>query len=255
MAKQLEYDAFISYRHLPLDMAVAERTQKLLENYRAPHSLGKGHKRRIERIFRDQTELPTSGDLDNAIQRALQSSRFLIIVLSRELKESKWCMEEIRSFKEAHGGKIDHILPILIDGEPDESIPDILRHEIRKIVHEDGTEEMTEVEVEPLCCDVRADSMKGALKKLKAEFLRLAAPMLEVGYDDLYQRHMRAKRRRITIITASTIALLLSVISVISYFSYQTYRAQQRYQSNLVDNYAQRGANQITAGDLEQAMM
>lgn len=255
MGKQWEYDAFISYRHLPPDMAVAERTQKLLENYRTPRSLKNIHKRRIERIFRDQAELPTSGDLDNALQRALHASRFLIVVLSRKLKESKWCMEEIRSFKEAHDGKIDHILPILVDGDPDESIPDILRHETRKIVHEDGTEEMAEVEVEPLCCDVRANSTKGSLKKLKTEFLRLAAPMLEVGYDDLYQRHMRVKRRRATLITASTIALLLSVISVISYFSYQTYQAQQRYQSNLVDNYAQQGATQITDGDWEQAMM
>lgn len=255
MAKQWEYDAFISYRHLPLDMAVAERTQKLLENYRMPHSLEKGYKRRIERIFRDQTELPTSGDLDNAIQRALQSSHFLIIVLSRKLKESKWCMEEIRSFKEAHGGKIDHILPILVDGQPDESIPDILRHETRKIVHEDGTEEMAEVEVEPLCCDVRANSTKGALKKLKTEFLRLAAPMLEVGYDDLYQRHMRAKRRKAAFIAASTTVLLLSVVSVISYFSYQAYQARQRYHSNLVDNYTQQGAMHITDGDWEQAMM
>lgn len=255
MVKQWEYDAFISYRHLPLDMAVAERAQNLLENYRVPHSLKKEHKCRIERIFRDQAELPTSGDLDNALQRALQSSRFLIIVLSRKLKESKWCMEEIRSFKEAHGGKIDHILPILVDGEPEESIPDILRHETRKIVHEDGTEEMAEVEVEPLCCDVRANSTKGTLKKLKTEFLRLAAPMLEVGYDDLYQRHMRLKRRKATIFAASTISLLLSIITVISYFSYQTYQAQQRYQNNLVDNYAKQGAVQITNGDWEQAMM
>lgn len=255
MAKESDYNAFISYRHLPLDQAVAERTQKLLENYRAPRSLGKGKKRRIERIFRDQTELPTSGDLDDALQRALLTSDFLIVVLSRELKNSRWCMEEIRTFKRAHGGKISHILPILAEGEPSESIPDILLHETRKILREDGSEELIEVDVEPLCCDVRAGSVKGSLKKLRTEFLRLAAPMLGVGYDDLYQRHMRMFRRRVTAIAASTVALLLSVLSVISYFAYQTYQAQQRYQSNLVDTYAQQGAAQITNGDWEQAMM
>ena len=31
MTKHWEYDAFISYRHLPLDQTVAARTQKLLE--------------------------------------------------------------------------------------------------------------------------------------------------------------------------------------------------------------------------------
>ena len=121
MPETYEYDAFISYRHLPLDHAVADRTQKLLEAYRPPRGLGKD---RIGRLFRDQTELPTSGDLDDALQRALASSRFLIAILSPRLKESKWCMEEIRSFKEAHGGKIDHILPVLVEGEPADSIPD-----------------------------------------------------------------------------------------------------------------------------------
>ena len=255
MAEHWEYDAFISYRHLELDQAVADRLQKLLESYRAPRSLGKNHKLRIGRIFRDRTELPTSGDLDNALQQALLSSEFLIVILSRKLKESIWCMEEIRTFKEAHGGRINRILPILVDGEPSESLPDILRYETREVKRPDGQVEKVEVAVEPLCCDVRADSIKGSLKKLKVEFLRIAAPMLGVGFDDLYQRHARRKRRNAVIASSSIIALLTAVLSVISYFAYQTYQAQLRYEGNLVDTYARQGAAQITAGDYEQAMM
>lgn len=255
MQEHWEYDAFISYRHLPLDQAVADRVQKLLENYRAPRSLGKDHERRIRKIFRDRTELPTSGDLDDALQRALASSRFLIVVLTRELQESRWCMEEIRSFKEAHGGRIDHILPILADGEPDESIPDILRHETRQIVLADGTAQAVEAEVEPLCCDVRSDSTRGVMKKLRTEFLRLVAPILGVGYDDLYKRHLRRRTQRAAAVSASVFVLLTGVISTISYFAYQTYQAKQQYQSNLVDNYARQGASQISQEDYEQAMM
>ena len=36
-----QYDAFISYRHLPLDMAIASQTQKLLESYKPPKDIGK----------------------------------------------------------------------------------------------------------------------------------------------------------------------------------------------------------------------
>lgn len=251
MADLQHYDAFISYRHLPLDRAVAERVQKLLENYKAPFKTDNGKKAKIGRIFRDQAELPTSGDLDNALQRALESSEFLIVVLSRQTKESKWCMEEIKSFKKAHSGRISHILPILVDGEPSESIPDILRYETREIVNEDGTVELQEVEVEPLCCDVRSDSVKGSLKKLNTEFLRLCAPMLGVGFDDLYQRHARRRRQVAVVTTAVTVALLAVILSIISFFAYQTYQAQQQYQRNLVD----KGASQITAGDYEQALM
>lgn len=248
------YDAFISYRHLSPDQEIAEQVQKLLEGYRPPKALKTLKKRRIARIFRDRSELPTVGGLDEALKEALSRSDYLIVILSSKLQESKWCMEEIRTFKAAHGGKIDRILPILVEGEPDDVIPDILRHETREVRLPDGVETQ-EVELEPLCCDVRAETTKGSLKKLKTEFLRLAAPMLGVGYDDLYQRHMR-RRRRIAIASVSaTIAILVTVLSVISYFAYQTYQAQKRYYNNLVDTYTRQGASLSMSGDGERALL
>lgn len=255
MIKPQRYDAFISYRHLPLDQTIAEQTQKLLENYRPPRALKSLQKRRIRRIFRDRTELPTVGGLDEALKQALHASEFLIVLLSSKLRDSKWCMAEISSFKEAHGGRIDRILPILVEGEPSDVIPDILRHETREVLQPDGTVVTEEVEVEPLCCDVRAATTKGMLKKLKTEFLRIAAPMLGVGYDDLYRRHMRRKRQRVTAAVSATIALLLCVLSVISYFAYQTYRAQRQYQSSLVDNYTRQAAELAMDGSGEEALM
>ncbi|MDE6202695.1 MAG: hypothetical protein K2G19_04390, partial [Lachnospiraceae bacterium] len=65
------YDAFISYRHMPLDKAVAERLQILLENFRLQK-----HTKRL-RIFRDQSELTTSNDLGSEIRKALLRSRYL----------------------------------------------------------------------------------------------------------------------------------------------------------------------------------
>ena len=73
--REYPYDAFISYRHLPADIAVAEKLQTFLER----HKKKNGEKLRI---FRDRTELPTSSDLGNQIQRALEDSRFLILVCS-----------------------------------------------------------------------------------------------------------------------------------------------------------------------------
>lgn len=250
---EYQYDAFISYRHLPLDMAIASQTQKLLESYKPPKDIGKD--RAIGKLFRDQTELPTSGDLGDSLQRALLSSQFLIVVLTPQLKESKWCMEEIRSFKEAHGGQISHILPILAEGEPADSIPDILRHETRKIKRPDGTEEWAEVEVEPLCCDVRSDSVAGSLKKLKTEFLRLAAPMLGVGYDDLYRRNQRKKHRQMAIAAGASSALFAAIAIIVGYFAFQTYQAKQNFQNNLVNTYAREGASQIVSGDDEKALL
>lgn len=245
MSQMYSYDAFISYRHLPLDEAVATRLQELLERYRPPKGACGGNKARIHRIFRDNTELPTSGNLDTALNRALLSSRFLIIVLSEETKNSKWCMEEIRQFKEAHGGKIDHILPVLVSGEPEDSIPEILRFQTS--TDEDGNP--ISIEVEPLCCDVRADSTRGSMKKLKVEFLRIAAPLLDCGFDDLYQRHKRRSRQQKIFGCASAAVLALTLGA----FGLHSYQSQQQYEKNLLNTYVTR-ASEMTDSQKEQSL-
>ena len=104
-------------------MAVAVKLQTLLETYRPPKNLKNLKRKKINRIFRDQSELPTSGDLGNDIREALLDSRYLIVICSEETKNSLWCMEEIRIFKEAHQGYTDHILTLLVSGEPSEDFP------------------------------------------------------------------------------------------------------------------------------------
>ena len=54
------YKAFISYRHQPFDRKVAVTLQKHLETFHPPKQLEKKEK---WRVFRDETELPTSADL------------------------------------------------------------------------------------------------------------------------------------------------------------------------------------------------
>ena len=52
------YNAFISYRHAPLDSAIAEHVQHSLERFTIPDKIKKktGMKR-IQRVFRDKEEI------------------------------------------------------------------------------------------------------------------------------------------------------------------------------------------------------
>ncbi len=273
MESEYKYKAFISYRHLPADMAVAERLQKLLEQYRPPKNVPEIKETGISRIFRDSSELPTSGDLDDALKRALLASEFLIVILSPETKESKWCMREIREFKEAHGGKISHILPVLVSGEPADILPEELLFEtveeaepshVQTGTDQEAVEPEAEAsgskvpgirEVEPLCCDVRSDSIAGSLKLLKTEFLRIAAPLLGCGYDSLYRRHERRKRRLLAGFFTGLTAILSVIILVISLFAYRSYVAEKRYASNLEDTYIQQGSLRLLSGETQEALM
>ena len=151
------YSAFISYRHLPADIEAAKAVQRALETYRIPGDIRKktGVKK-LNRCFRDQDELPLADDLGASIEKALQESEWLIVICSPDLPGSTWCLREIDYFISL--GRKDHIIPVLISGEPKDSYPP-------QITHEEADEASREVE--PLAADVR-----GNLKKqLKTEKL------------------------------------------------------------------------------------
>lgn len=85
------YNAFISYRHAEVDSRIAEEVQTRLERYRLPAAVQKRTGiRRIDRIFRDKSELPLTSDLNDDILAALRDADFLILICSPRTRESLW---------------------------------------------------------------------------------------------------------------------------------------------------------------------
>lgn len=215
--ENVTYDAFISYRHCELDKFVAENLHKQLEAFKVPKALitaGKTNgKTKIERVFRDRDELPLASNLADPITIALEKSDYLIVICSPRLPESKWCLKEIETFISMHGR--EHILAVLIEGEPIDSFPEILRFEERTVTDENGSTHTEKVEVEPLAADVRGKDKKEILKQIKSELLRLAAPMLGCNYDDLKMRHKEARQKKILRISlgVSLVCLIFTAIS------------------------------------------
>ena len=194
-----EFSAFISYRHLELDMEIAKAIQRRIENYVIPRPLRKdGGKRKFQRVFRDQDELPLMADLGEGIRHALDQSEWLIVVCTPELPKSKWCMAEIDHF--IRQGRRDKILPVLLSGKPEESFPPSLRF----VETEDGKTE----EREPLAADLTGKDPRAQRKKLHLETLRLIAPMLGVGYDDLRRRARERFIRNLALIASGAAAIL-----------------------------------------------
>lgn len=194
------YDAFISYRHCELDKFVAENLHKQMEAFKLPGKIAKKTDRsKIERVFRDRDELPLASNLADPITQALEKSEYLIVICSPRLRASQWCQKEIDTFIQMHGR--DKVFAVLIEGEPADSFPFQLLYEEEEVVGEDGTVTKVKRPVEPLAADVRGKNKKEVLKAIKAELLRLLAPMFGLSYDDLKQRHR--ERRMKKILTAS----------------------------------------------------
>ena len=116
------YLAFISYRHRKSDQKVSFQLRKDLESFHLPESCGIPKKRKC---FRDTDELPTSPDLGADIEHALEDSDYLIAVCSEEYVKSRWCMREVDLF--IAQGRKDRILPVLVSGDENTSIPEQIR--------------------------------------------------------------------------------------------------------------------------------
>lgn len=243
----IQYDAFISYRHAPLDMYIAEKLHHYLETFKLPLLADKKSlkKTKIKRVFRDKEELPVSDNLSDPINQALQNAQYLIVICSPKTPESKWVEKEITTFAKLHGR--DRILSVLIEGEPQDSFPYALCHDVNE-----ETGEITEVE--PLAADIRADRKEKSAKKLKKEVLRLVAPMLGCGYDDLKQRHKEYRLKKALLIAGIVALFFLAAGSVSTCQALKIHRQSKEISALFTRTQAQRALEQYEEGNCTDAV-
>lgn len=248
-----KYSAFISYKHGDLDTFAAENLHRAIETFKVPKNIRKKTGRnKIERVFRDKDELPISSNLADNISNALQNSEYLIVVCSPRTPESYWVQKEIETFIDMHDR--DHVLAVLIEGEPEEAFPEQLRFAEQEHKMPDGTVTVERIPVEPLAADIRSKDKQELKKKLKTEILRIMAPLLGCGYDDLRQRHRERKLRRTIGVCAGLSACFLAFGL---YSTYNTIQINQQYrvkQMNQSRYLAETSRRLLREGDRELAV-
>lgn len=215
----MKYNAFISYRHLELDMYIAKAVHKKLETFKVPRAVAeKTGKKSIHRVFRDQEELPIGSDLGDNIKKALQESEYLIVICSPGTPQSYWVQIEIDTFIQMHGR--EHVLAVLIEGEPDESFP-------KQLLSDDYGNP-----VEPLAADLRGASKGEIRRKMRTEIVRLAAPLLGCSYDELRQRHRERRLRRAVCATA---AVAVFAVAFGCYSMYNSMMIKKNYRGKQIN--------------------
>ncbi|WP_335932824.1 toll/interleukin-1 receptor domain-containing protein [Fusobacterium polymorphum] len=239
--RKYKYDAFISYRHIKPDLTIAKILHEMIEKFNIPKHLrtvsndeNSINDKHIFRVFRDREELSTK-DLSTMIEEAIANSKNLIVICSKRTSLSPWCRKEVQLFKKIHG--VNNIIPVLIEGEPDEAFIDELKNLKTTFINSENVEE--EKNIELLAADIRPDEVKSPsfkgyeileyskdpkLNELtkksldilkKSEIYRIVASMLNVNYGDLKLRHQERYLKRIIYTSiAASIAMLIFVISV-----------------------------------------
>ena len=202
------FRAFIRYSHD--DQRLASRIHTALETFRVPDRLvglktRKGDvPRRLTPIFRDRDDLPAAGDLSESVRDALSRSQTLIVLCSPSAARSRWVDAEIRAFRELNPD--GDVLAAIVAGEPGaeagghaadlECFPPALRGEGAGAP-------------EPVAADFRptGDGRRIAL-------LKLVAGLLDLRLDQLIQRDLQRRQRRVTVITGGLIALTLTMATL-----------------------------------------
>ena len=239
--RKYKYDAFISYRHIEPDLTIAKILHEMIEKFNIPKHLrivsndeNSINDKHIFRVFRDREELSTK-DLSTMIEEAIANSKNLIVICSKRTSFSPWCRKEVQLFKKIHG--VNNIIPVLIEGEPDDSFIDELKNLKATFINSENMEE--EKNIELLAADIRPDEVKSPsfkgyeileyskdpkLNELtkksldilkKSEIYRIVASMLNVSYGDLKLRHQERYLKRIIYTSvAASIAMLIFVVSV-----------------------------------------
>ena len=202
MSVGTRYRAFISYSHR--DQAFARDLHRQLETYRVPSRLvGRetalgSVPRRLTPIFRDREDLAATGDLTASVRDALANSGTLIVVCSPDAVASRWVNEEIRAYRQLNPGGT--ILAAVLAGDPDadpEAEPQLACFPAALL--EPGADGVAS---EPVAADMRreADGRRMAL-------LKLVAGLIGVSLDQLIQRDLQRRQRRVTAITGASVLL------------------------------------------------
>lgn len=201
------YWAFISYSSL--DNKTGSWLHKKLENYSIPNDY-RGQKlfdgsvlgKNLRPVFRDRDELSGAASLGDSINKALKSSKFLVVLCSKNSAKSEWVNKEIEAFRSF--GKEGNILALILNGEPnatskgrseDECFPPALRYP-----------------AEPIAGDLRKDG-----DGKDRGFLKILAGVTQLDFDVLYRRHEKAQAKRRALIMIISTLLLLILSSLTAY--------------------------------------
>ena len=207
----MRYSAFISYNHR--DRRWANWLHRELERYRLPKALvGRDGpvgllERRLPPVFQDREELAASSNLADSVREALSEAASLIVICSTNGAASHWVNEEVREFTRI--GRRDRIQCLIVPEADDPSGAPRPGNEVFPPA-------LLKLGPEPLAADAR-DSGDGK----RSAVLKLVAGIIGVRYDDLRQRDLaRRQKRLLSIAAAASIGFLvmtgLSIFALLS---------------------------------------
>jgi TIR domain len=209
VADRFEYDAFISYSRVDADPA--KRLEQAIERFATPWYRARGR-----RVFLDTATLAGSGSLRAAIEKALGSSRALVLLTSTASRQSRWVDAEVTWWLQHRGTEYLHIA--VLDGHMDWD------------AGESGSSAVPPAALlgswgsafadEPLWVDLRwmagLEDVDRRDPRLTDAAAQLLASIQEVPKDRVVGEHLRRSRRTRQVVTTVIATLLVLLTTAIA---------------------------------------
>lgn len=217
MENSYHYYAFISYA--TKDSKWAKWLQHKLSYYHIPSSIKKDNisiPQKIRPVFIYEYDM-AGNVLNEAIEKELNSSKYLIVICSPNAVRSKYVNREIETFIKL--GRKKYIIPFIVDGEvnAEEHEKECFPQALRK--HADSRKDNFELRG----ANVSTDGKHGAL-------VDVVATMLGVRRDILKNRYDNRRKKRIAIT-----AFLVFLAILCGFLSWVFFRPTYEYYADYVD--------------------
>ena len=158
---EFKYFAFISYSRK--DSRAAAFLHKKLEKFRipikrVPEEMRRGLRKFVRPVFRDKRDLEVGeSSFTEDVKKALEGSRFIIVLCSPNSARSVWVDSEIRYFLSTHGNDLSKVVPVVLAGNPgsgeleteclsacllsDETRPTVVKRNLPTMIPDEGEPE------------------------------------------------------------------------------------------------------------------
>lgn len=236
--EQKHYYAFVS--HSSRDAKIALWLRDKLVNYNIPASIRKENQmpKRLRPVFIYQTDL-AGANLQDALQRELEDSQWLIVICSPDGAKSQYVNGEVEHF--INTGRANRIIPFIVGGTPhaknpeDECFPPALLK-----LAEDGIE-LRGVNLAE--CQKQLGSKMGAV-------VNVVATMLGVRFDSMWNVYQRKQRKQLFF--AAAIAALFCLVG---FFAWEYWHPRYEYFADYVDKWGvPEGVVQLTKEQVSHRM-
>lgn len=237
------YFAFISYRHLDKKWAIW--LKRKLQSYRLPvktHEQYSDLPSRISPIFLDRDNM-RSGELKKLEREEVQSSKFLIVICSKNaFRHSDNIDDEIHYFIEG-GGDLSHIIPFVIDQSEhpeEECFPAKLQELYKAAASSKKTSEHKPTDSPEVKPEEKA-SGKPVVFNIhdfgkNDAFLKVVAKMHGIKSDEL-EAEEKIRRKKHRIINTAVAAVLAVAMCAAAYYCWDYYVPKRHYYLDYTEVY------------------